>query len=442
MKGKVDIQFCFAKDETGKIVHIDDVPLKIAERGRYYSVDEGDEMIARKGKVVAWHFAHKDGRTGSHETYLHKLGKYAFKQAFEENDQFYIIRQAPYPCSRMSICPIEDKSPCSPEKPFRFDLKKYYSHCELEKHIKVDGQDFVADVCLIPKNPKNDSLIVEIQVTHASTRRKLYSGLRIIEILINQDCDIIQFQRHCLIEKEGVKFYGFKRPRLPKDVTTDRVRAYSLKKIWILKDGSTHISHEACDIFTSDGEWNTQNTLFYVVMVIEDNYYLNSLDFELFAQLKAIDYGYFLPNQKMLERYRRIVLPTAGEYYIWHPQLLNGPMKINEVQEGFRIEQDKCFDLQILELTQESTMSTKEQKYWDQILDCIYCENNGVDIDSLYRAIYLASIRKMYIQLVPHSRLESEFDDYWIKNEWNKTDVCYIPTLVDEIPENIFSDGK
>ena len=88
MTTKTNIQYSYAQDESGKIVHINDVPLKYAERGHYYSIDEGDAMIARKGKKVAWHFAHKDGRPRALETYLHKLGKSAFKQAFEESETF------------------------------------------------------------------------------------------------------------------------------------------------------------------------------------------------------------------------------------------------------------------------------------------------------------------------------------------------------------------
>lgn len=160
MTTKTNIQYSYAQDESGKIVHINDVPLKYAERGHYYSIDEGDAMIARKGKKVAWHFAHKDGRPGALETYLHKLGKSAFKQAFEESETFYLLLPAPHPCSQNGACPIIKKEACKPITLYSFNLKQYYSHCELEKRITFNGQDFQADVCLIPKNPKHDYLII------------------------------------------------------------------------------------------------------------------------------------------------------------------------------------------------------------------------------------------------------------------------------------------
>ena len=77
------IQFRYALDENGNVISIDDVPIEYSRRGRYYFPGTGAEMIARKGKKVAWHFAHKDGNPGALETYLHNTGKYLFKQVFE-----------------------------------------------------------------------------------------------------------------------------------------------------------------------------------------------------------------------------------------------------------------------------------------------------------------------------------------------------------------------
>ena len=127
MSVKTNIQYSYAQDESGKIIHIDDVPLKYAERGRYFSIDEGDAMIARKGKKVAWHFAHKDGRLGSTETYLHQLGKKAFKQAFEESETFTLSFELPHPCSQKDRCPISKVSNCDTYKSYPYNLKDYYS---------------------------------------------------------------------------------------------------------------------------------------------------------------------------------------------------------------------------------------------------------------------------------------------------------------------------
>lgn len=427
-----DIRHLYAQNEFGKIIHINDVPLKYSERSRYYSVDTGAEMIARKGKIVAWHFAHKDGLKGSLETYLHQLGKKAFKQAFEESDTFTILLPTPHPCSRMSFCQIVDKKICSPKKLFPFDLKKYYSHCELEKRVSINHLDYVADVCLIPKNPAHDYLIVEIQVTHASTKTKIHSGLRIIEIKIEQDSDIQHFRKHSLSEQNNIKFYGFRQTHLPEGISTDRVRSYLLRKFQIRKNGNIYVtSNIYCDFFASDGEWDTTDALFYLVIV--DGHAIDHLDFGLFGLQKAIDFGYHSHVLNLPERYRRIVLRPLTQYYIWYLGM-NTPKLINEYYEGQRVVNQKEMDLMIKGFGfSDSKIPEKEQAYWNQILDCIYQDHNGVDIEAFYGAIYLASLRGMYVQLVPPPKWQKDIDDYWINTNYK-----YVPVLVDEIPDNLF----
>jgi hypothetical protein len=454
---KTNIQYSYAQDESGKIVHINDVPLKYAERGHYYSIDEGDAMIARKGKKVAWHFAHKDGRPGALETYLHKLGKSAFKEAFEESDTFYLRLQAPHPCSQMKICPITDKGSCSVNKPYPFDLKKYYSKCELEKRITIDNQEFVADACLIRKNlkdddqinPEKDYLIIEIQVTHASTREKLRSGLHIIEIEITKDSDIERFRQHCLSEQNGVKFYGFKpTPSLPKGVSSDEVHTYQLRKYQILKDKQIHISPvEYCDQFVTDGKWNTQDTLFYLVMQADVTTTQNEfdqctfpwtlydeVDFKLFAQQRAFYYGFSTPNPAQIDKQSKIILPSYTDYYIWYPGLNDGPVLINEQEKGDQIIEEFKTELFLSENDPNCKLSEKKKSYWNQIIECRYEDNQGANIDALLGALYLASLRKKHVQLVsPPAKEESNI------NYWRNTHDRYFPILVNEIPDNLFS---
>lgn len=125
-------------------------------------------MIARKGKKVAWHFAHKDGNPGALETYLHNTGKYLFKQVFEASDKFTISLQAPAVCVYAGDCPVEERYPCHFKDYTTFDLKVYYDKCEIEKDFTVGNDTFCPDVLLLPKNAKHDPIFVEIEVTHAS----------------------------------------------------------------------------------------------------------------------------------------------------------------------------------------------------------------------------------------------------------------------------------
>ncbi|MBR4535578.1 MAG: hypothetical protein IKO62_02845 [Bacteroidales bacterium] len=457
MTTKTNIQYSYAQDESGKIVHINDVPLKYAERGHYYSIDEGDAMIARKGKKVAWHFAHKDGRPGALETYLHKLGKSAFKEAFEESDTFNLLLQAPHPCSQMKICPITDKGSCSVNKPYPFDLKKYYSKCELEKRITIDNQEFVADVCLIRKNlkdddqinPEKDYLIIEIQVTHASTRKKLRSGLHIIEVEITKDRDIERFRQYCLSEQNGVKFYGFKpTPSLPKGVSTNEAHAYRLRQFQILKNKQIHISDyfEYCDHFVSNGKWNTQNTLFYLVMLenlttqndfnqyTQPRAFYNKNDFELFSRQRAFYNGFPIPNQDQFEKQFKIILPSYTDYYIWYPGLNDDPVLIIEQEKGDQIIEEFKTELFLSENDPNCKLSEKKKSYWNQIIECRYEDNQEANIEALLGALYLASLCKKHVQLVSPPAKEESNIDYW-----SITNDRYFPILVDEVPDNLFS---
>lgn len=424
------IQYGYALDEKGKPVHINDVPINYAERGKYYSLDGGDEMIARKGKVIAWHFAHKDGRPGALETYLHVLGKTAFKEAFEDSDQFTISLDTPHPCSRIDMCPIRDKEHCSPRKPYPFDLKAYYSHCELEKRISINGKEYVADVCLIPRNPKNGFLCIEIQNTHASTTSKLHSGLRIIEIQVDKENDVKIFQQHNLHETGKIHFYGFQQPRLPSGVTTVRVRAHSLKQLRIHLDGRISENSDYCDIFASDGGWNTKDTSFMIVMVDTSN--LEHLDFREFGLQKARDWGCELPtalNSTTSNKYRSMVLRPYTVYYIWIPAFPNGPKLIDEQREG-----DALIDkMESMLASGTHGLSKQEEEYWLRVRELKYQGDNDFDYDAFCCALYEAGQRGMYVKLVRRPMWSADVDAYWANSPYR-----HVPALVEQLPGEVF----
>ena len=224
------IQFRYALDENGKVVSINDVPIEYSKRGRYFFPGTGAEMIARKGKKVAWHFAHKDGNPGALETYLHNTGKYLFKQVFEASDKFTISLQAPAVCVHAGDCPVEERYPCHFKDYTTFDLKVYYDKCEIEKDFTVGNDTFRPDVLLLPKNAKHDPIFVEIEVTHASTYKKRYSGIRIIEIKLENEDDFNLIEKCHIGSQKKVNLYGFdvKKP-VRKDRVANKKSIYSLR---------------------------------------------------------------------------------------------------------------------------------------------------------------------------------------------------------------------
>ena len=255
------IQFRYALDENGKVVSINDVPIEYSKRGRYFFPGTGAEMIARKGKKVAWHFAHKDGNPGALETYLHNTGKYLFKQVFEASDKFTISLQAPAVCVHAGDCPVEERYPCHFKDYTTFDLKVYYDKCVIEKDFTVGDDTFRPDVLLLPKNAKHDPIFVEIEVTHASTYKKRYSGIRIIEIKLENEDDFNLIEKCHIGFQKKVNLYGFD---VKKPVRRDRVA--NKKSIYSLRaEGEYGFTHcDDCFYRCSQDDWYSKNEEFAV----------------------------------------------------------------------------------------------------------------------------------------------------------------------------------
>jgi len=315
---------------------------------------------------------------------------------------------------------------CTPYKDYSFDLKNYYERCELEKRITVNSHDYVADVCLIPKNNSSDYLVVEIQVTHASTREKLKSGLHIVEIRIEKEDDVMCFLKHNLRERNGIKFYGF-HPRLPQGITTDSVRAYYLMKFQIWEGGPTAITSEYCDTFAAQKGWDIKDAAFYLVAL--DSSIVEKNDFRLFGIQKALDHGCPLPEMYLPDKFRKMVLPPHFKYFVRLPEMTDGPRLINEQQEGETV----LDHMDEIMFGPYPSITNKEQEYWRQVQECIYQDSHGADMDAFLGALYLASLRHMYVQLVPPSKWEEGIDDYGVNSRCE-----YVPALVETLPDSLF----
>ena len=92
-----------------------------------------------------------------------------------------------------------------------FNLKQYYHQCK-EEH-KYNG--FVADLYCQNKNNIDSPIFIEIKVTHECSEAKKASGIRIIEITIRSEEDILNIiQSNQLIEGKNVQLYNFKKKEL------------------------------------------------------------------------------------------------------------------------------------------------------------------------------------------------------------------------------------
>lgn len=181
------IKYSWARYE-GRPIHIDDVTKDMRESGEYFNLVTGKKMAAYIEGKFRRHFHHLVEDKMSKETYLHETAKLVFKDIYDKailnNIPFNIEFEYRANCNRLFRetgvkCDLGLKTDI-------FDLTKVYDKCELEK--RYDG--FQPDIRLSSNAQPNDSIFIEIVVTHESSAKKLQSSHKVIEIKIRNDDDI------------------------------------------------------------------------------------------------------------------------------------------------------------------------------------------------------------------------------------------------------------
>lgn len=165
------------------------------------------EMIPKRGNIRQWHFAHKSDKC-SYDKYLHSIAEIMIMAWFNKNETVMLSMNNYEKCDRYDSCAFYDKVSCNGTTKTQFDLKKYYSKC-----IQEHGYGgFIADLyCESYTNP-NSPIFIEIFVTHECSQEKKSSGIRIIELAIQSEEDILNIVNSTkLIESEKVRLYNFKR---------------------------------------------------------------------------------------------------------------------------------------------------------------------------------------------------------------------------------------
>lgn len=216
------IKYHYALDECGNLTDINTLSEEDRHAHSYKCLGCGAEMLPRMGQVRTWHFAHRGNEACSSETYLHNLAKRLVKEKFDSADAFEIEYHRTTTCSNLETCKFAVEHDCKETKTEKYDLKEYYDTCKEEQ--PVNG--FVADLLITDsRKPERAPVLIEIQVSHKSTEEKINSGLKIIELKIKTEEDILALLRSPLRETQGsdygfgrnkdadraVKFFGFKR---------------------------------------------------------------------------------------------------------------------------------------------------------------------------------------------------------------------------------------
>lgn len=211
-----DLKYKYAFDEKGDIVSIEGLTKETSKEHTYKCIACGNELRPRAidSKHRRAHFFHKGDVSCNKETYLHKLCKLHIKHKFENSDKFIISYSASKSCNNHN-CKLRNYNCHIEHETNQVDLKDYYDTCTIETTVK----GFVADLLLT--NSKDTSItpiLIEICITHPCEVEKRKSGLKIIEISINEEKDIDNlFTNDSLSENSNdktenkIEFISFKR---------------------------------------------------------------------------------------------------------------------------------------------------------------------------------------------------------------------------------------
>jgi hypothetical protein len=180
------IQYQYAQVD-GDVFDISDIT-EFDRRKNFSCLGCGNHMVPVIGKQVESHFRHKVELSCSGETYLHRLAKHKFCEAYTEclelRKPFFI--EVPYTKECRFYLEKLGLS-CKDTSTKQFDLTQYFSEPPL---IESRWGDFVPDILL--RTPKGVPLFVEIKVSHACSQEKINSKCRIIEIEVDS-VDSIDF---------------------------------------------------------------------------------------------------------------------------------------------------------------------------------------------------------------------------------------------------------
>lgn len=198
----------YALKHSKELIKIEDV--QKTKEDKYFCLQCGDELIARKGNINKHHFSHKNKIDCNYETYLHKLGKLIFYKTYNDcllnNKPFYIDFETKRNCNTcINIENINRVCEINSQKD-KFDLTKIFNEIYLEK----PHNGFVADI-LLKSSQRDEVIFIEFYVTHNCENDKIESGIRIIEIELKKEDDLNFISNlHFHNNIENCNFYNFK----------------------------------------------------------------------------------------------------------------------------------------------------------------------------------------------------------------------------------------
>lgn len=251
---------------------------KASKNKQYFCPYCKSEMILKQGNIRKWHFAHKTDNC-SYDNYLHSIAKIMIADWFNNSDKVNISIICYDKCSKYKNCKIYNKDCCTKPNYQTYDLKKYYKECKVEHKYS----NFIADIfCDYSKAP----IFIEIYVTHECSQEKKDSEIRIIEIKIDSEEDILNITNSQeLKENEKIKLYNFKcKENLIDDFSRD------IQKFILYPSYKAYYNTSL-----NCKNYNTKRQGIYEISTIYDDcipYFLNNGGFNMVGKVMAYQEGY------------------------------------------------------------------------------------------------------------------------------------------------------
>lgn len=270
----------FALDDSSNIIDIKNT--NDADGHRYFCPFCHKEMITKRGNIRQWHFAHKSDKC-SYDKYLHSIAEIMIMDWFNKKETVMLFMDNYEKCNKYGNCVFYDEKNCKGTRIVQFDLKKYYSKCIQEHGYK----GFVADLYCENHNNSNSPIFIEIFVTHECSQEKKSSEIRIIELTIQSEEDILNIvNSNELVESEMVRLYNFRRKEILVDEFVLPFQKYILY--------STLKSYVEKDIYTCKNYNQYRKGIYEISMPYDDciPYFFNSGDLYIVGKVKAYLDGY------------------------------------------------------------------------------------------------------------------------------------------------------
>lgn len=201
-----NLKYTYALDSTKtSLVHIND-----AIKGEIYYCpysECSEHLVVKNGKFKRKHFSHiKNTEKCSYDNYLHSLTEIKIIEWFNSEKEISMQILVKDYCQKYNKCMWKD-STCTTYNFHSFLLKNYYNKIEKEKYY---GK-YIWDLWLTnTNNPKSSPIALEIFVTHKCEENKLKSGIKTIEIKIENEEQLEKIiNSNTLKEGENISFYNF-----------------------------------------------------------------------------------------------------------------------------------------------------------------------------------------------------------------------------------------